>query len=147
MSRIKLRLALWKDEDFLRKIRNDNRRFFLNNKFIDKSDHHAWFRHKFYSDAIYIICFRNRRVGTVTLIKKGNVAELGRFIIEKSFRNRGLGHQAINEFKSICRSLAIRRIVLETRKDNKNALSLYAKEGFRMSKEDGEKVSMEMSLS
>jgi len=146
MPKVKLRPAVRKDEKFLRKIRNDNREFFLTTGIIDPDSHHKWFLKRLKKDFIYIICIGRWRVGTVSLVKKRSAASLERFVIREPFRSGGIGSRVIDEFKGICRGLGVRRVALKVKRDNWRAMSFYVREGFFVKREDIEKISMEARL-
>ena len=147
MPKIVLKIALLEDEAFLMKLRNDNKRFFFDIKPVKKNEHHKWFLERLEKDLIFIVYLGKQRIGTISLVdyrEEDTTIMLGRFIIQKSFRNRGFGHQIMKKFKKICEKKATQKIILDVKKNNKNALDFYIKEGFYIIEE--QKILMETYL-
>lgn len=138
-EKVVFRRAFLGDKEFLRKIRNDNKKFFMYQKYITKSFHSKWFSKelKKFCTILFIICLKDlkmTRIGTIDLVDfntKSHEGVLGRFIIAKDFRHKGWGHQALEKFENLCRLMRIRRLSLELRKDNKTAFDFYIREGFQ----------------
>jgi len=124
------KLASHKDLYFLMRIRNENKESFLDNRVIDFMSHCNWFTSLSSNDYVYIIYVDDDRIGTISLIKNNGGATLGRFIIDKNYRNKGFGTMAIEEFKSLCKMHNLSYICLEVKSDNTEAISLYKKCGF-----------------
>jgi len=145
MVEIILRPMFGSDIEFLRRLRNANRKFFFDQNYISKDRHCEWIKNerKSKNSFIFIIDLIVKRIpnriGTISLVnykQKAKSAELGRFIITKAYRGRGLGCLVIEKFKSICRLLRVSKLSLCIRSDNKYTLDLYKKLGFRISKID-----------
>lgn len=155
MEKVILRRVCLEDKEFLRKIRNENREFFLDQRFITASFHSKWFSEELkkpYS-ILFMICLTKSKetisIGTIDLVDY-NIREhegvLGRFIIAKDFRHKGLGHQALEKFENFCRVLKIRKLSLELKKDNKDAFNFYTRERFKKISEDKNKITMRITL-
>jgi ribosomal protein S18 acetylase RimI-like enzyme len=154
MKKIFLKRVDLEDKEFLRKIRNDNREYFLYQKYITKSLHSKWFSKELKKPytILFIICLKDlemARIGTIDLVDfdiRGHEGILGRFIIVEDFRHKGLGHQALEKFANFCRVMKIRKLSLELRKDNKAAFNFYTRERFKKILEDKNKITMRVTL-
>jgi GNAT superfamily N-acetyltransferase len=141
-----LKIAKAKDIEFLRQIRNDNRKFFLDEHLIGVDEHNIWCAEHLKKDLIFIIYSKQQRVGTVSLICDDTTAILGRFVIEEAYRGRGLGSKAVDEFISICNSWGFAKVSLEVKKGNLMAKKFYLQRGFNVIKETEKGIIMEISL-
>ncbi len=148
--RIKIRLANKKDEIFLRNIRNENRDFFIHTKVINFSLHHKWFLKRLKSkELIFIAIQNNQRIGTISLLNinmEKEMCELGRFIICKSFRHKGIGHQMLDMFKKVCKLIGVKKIRLNVKKNNKYAFNFYIKENFKTIERKNNKILMGLKI-
>lgn len=145
----KIRLATLKDECFLRKIRNENRQYFLKTKFISSKKHHKWLQKRLKKDLIFIIYQKDKLIGTISLLNwntKNNICELGRFIISKSFRHRGTGHTVLKRFNDICKLFDIKKIRLMVKKNNIDAYNFYLNRGFKPYKIKKHKIYMKRKI-
>lgn len=52
------------------------------------------------------------------------------FFVAPQYRNRGLGHAALEEVKRACRRRGVRALMVETGPDNDAALNAYRRAGF-----------------
>ena len=143
---LKLRLADCDDEEFLLKIRNDNKEFFFNDKTIDPKEHRRWFNKELKKNYsfIYIIEEKGKAIGTISVdnIKDGK-AELSRFVVWEAYRNCGYGKATLDKFKKICRGFGVKLLYLYTGEKNINAQVFYARNGFSIENYYGNKVRME----
>lgn len=64
-----------------------------------------------------------------------HVAQLRWFILHPDFRGRGLGKQMLNEALGFAQSTGYQSVYLETTDDQKTAIAMYRKAGFRLTKE------------
>ncbi|MBR4282924.1 MAG: ribosomal protein S18-alanine N-acetyltransferase [Clostridia bacterium] len=57
-------------------------------------------------------------------------AEIDRVVVDEKFRGKGFAKSLINEFEKIAKSKGVFEILLEVRRSNAPAISLYEKSGF-----------------
>ena len=154
MKRIKFRLATLKDEQYLRELRNSNRKFFISTNNISVLKHHKWLVDTLKSNELTFIAHidtqcKSCHIGTVSLLKldvDNNACELGRFIVGNEFRQKGYGHAIVVKFKKICKFLNIKKITLLLKKNNPEAFNFYKKEGFKTVKTKTNTITMETSI-
>lgn len=61
---------------------------------------------------------------------RGRDAFIDEIFIEESYRNRGIGRQAMEFIDQRCLALGVKVLHLEVEKDKENAQALYRKSGF-----------------
>lgn len=151
MQKINLRLASDEDREFLRNIRNKNRRFFFKKNYITKFQHNKWLQQQFISDNCFIFIIENFqsqkkvKIGTISLVDvdfKQKTAALGRFIIAEKYRCLGFAKLVIEKFKKICRSINVSNVCLSLEKNNRHAFGIYLKSNFKVFKKIGKRIYM-----
>ncbi|KKP92663.1 MAG: hypothetical protein UR98_C0021G0010 [Parcubacteria group bacterium GW2011_GWA1_36_12] len=136
----KLRLITRKDIKFLRKLRNENREFFLESNYISVKGQEEWFeRYKNKSDDYMFILQRgNLKIGVGAIYnidRQKKRAELGRFIIAKSLQNHGYGKILIKKMEELCfKQFGVKIFYLTVLANNAKAINLYKNAGFREQK-------------
>ena len=136
----KLRLIVRKDIKFLRKLRNENRKFFLESNYISVKGQEEWFeRHRNKSDDyMFILQKGNLKIGVGAIYnidRQKKRAELGRFIIAKSLQNHGYGKILIKKMEELCfKQFGIKTFYLTVLANNAKAINLYKNAGFREQK-------------
>ena len=153
---IRLRLLEKKDLRFLRRLRNENRQYFLDNSYVSKPAQHKWFNQyrRKTDDYMFILEDGKVRVGVgaiynINLVNK--TAEIGRFVVDKQFHGKGYGKLMLNKILSVSKNeLRLSKLKLEVYKDNKRAVDLYQSAGFKIQKvnksEDSKTVLMVQSF-
>jgi predicted GNAT family N-acyltransferase len=80
-------------------------------------------------DALHLVALEDGRVvGTCRLVFEGPVAKLGRMVVERPLRGRGVGASILREAERAAREAKARRIALHAQLP---ARPLYARHGFR----------------
>lgn len=105
-----------KDIEWARKLRNTNRQYFINQRTITRKQQEEWFKSV---KNFFIIWVGNKRVGTISI----NDGEIGNVFIIEEYRGQGI-------FKKATELLGGTR--LEIRANNKHALRVYKKLGFKI---------------
>jgi len=140
-DRLRLRPIWFGDLEFVRRIRNDNRRKFLDDAYVSWPDQRRWFENykKKTDDYMFVLVDNGRKVGAgaiynIDLAKKS--AEVGRFVIDNQFQGKGYGKKLMNKIeRAAFIELGLTKICLEVIADNKSALKLYERAGFEREKE------------
>ncbi len=141
---IRLRSLVRKDLEFARRLRNENRQYFFDNTYISRQDQIKWFENyqNKTDDYMFILEDRRIRVGMGAIYNidyKQKTAEIGRFAIDASFRERGYGKLLFEKIERISRvELGVEKLNLEVFEDNLRAFRLYESAGFTI---DGKKSS------
>ncbi|MBQ3497881.1 MAG: GNAT family N-acetyltransferase [Clostridia bacterium] len=80
----------------------------------------------------YYIKYDDLYIGSVWVekAKENDFAVLGIFIADDSYRNKGIGLEAIKMILGLANTLDVERVLLRVREDNKRALKCYQKAGF-----------------
>jgi predicted GNAT family N-acyltransferase len=79
-------------------------------------------------EALHLVAVDGDRViGTCRLVFEGRVAKLGRMVVERPLRGRGVGASILKEAERAAREAEVERIVLHAQLPAK---SLYARQGF-----------------
>lgn len=122
----------------LRKLRNENREWFIDSKEISFEDQYQWFvdRSKFTNDLIFLIIDNNisyEYIGVISIynITKDGLANIGRMMIADKFKRKGyMLRSLILMFELAQRFLGIKQLTLEVKSSNVPARELYTKVGF-----------------
>lgn len=135
-----LRTIEERDIDYLRNLRNENRRFFLYSQEITKQDQQQWYEKykKNPNDYMFVLCKidNDQQVfGTVAFYDIDNArkqCEFGRIMIDhKRLAIHGMGQVLATTIKQIARDeFDIRIMRLEVFEDNIPAIKTYLKSGF-----------------
>src|SRR3990167_10459227 len=109
-----------KDLEFARKLRNKNRKYFLDQRYIVRAVHVQWFKKLNYP--FYIIWVNKERVGTIGLKPYNNKSnEITNVLIDEKYRHQGILAEVLRKFKHVD--------YLEVRVDNEQAIEAYKKLG------------------
>ena len=138
IDKIRLRPLEKKDLEFLRRIRNDNRQYFLDSSYISKPAQQKWFNQyrRKTGDYMFILEDKEKSVGAgaiynIDLVNK--TAEIGRFVVDKQFHGKGYGRLMLNKILFVAKNeLRLNKLKLEAYNDNKKAIGLYRAEGFKI---------------
>ena len=81
---------------------------------------------------VYFIVKNSKEAAIGYMIIKNavDIAELEYILVDKDFRNCGVGTMLIQELTNYCVQNGIKKIMLEVRNSNKSAISFYKKSGF-----------------
>ncbi|MEJ2004830.1 MAG: GNAT family N-acetyltransferase [Cyclobacteriaceae bacterium] len=85
---------------------------------------------------VWICEVNGRIVGFLSLVNRGDAAQLRYFILEKDFRGKGLGKKLMDMFMERLHSLGYRKAYLMTSNDLPAAAALYRKYGFMLISEE-----------
>ncbi len=94
----------------------------------------------------YILEINDKIVGTIAVIKKGNIAELKRWYVDKEFQGKGYGSKLLDKAILFCKKNKVNKIEFETNKKFLKAHLLYEKRGFKVVREDDRSFYMEKEL-
>ena len=152
IDKIRLRPLEKKDLEFLRRIRNDNRKHFFNGIYISIAAQKKWFKNYLTvtDDYMFVLESGGKKVGVggiyhIDKVKKE--ATIGRFVIDGKFRNQGLGKILIKKIKRLSsEELGLRKLRLEVFSNNSKAIKLYKLAGFKAEKTLGTAGGKEISL-
>jgi len=70
----------------------------------------------------------------VLKLEKGGYAEIWELIVHEKKRKKGIGSELIKKFLDICKNENIDYVTIQTSKQNKAAINLYKKMGFKKSR-------------
>lgn len=120
--------------DWLRSLRNQNRKWFLDSREIEKQNQEVWFRASSNNGDLNLVIKgeeEEKRVGFISVYNiKNNTASIGRMMIDDEFKHQGYMERAMIYVFDICRLLGLKTLSLEVKHENTNARSLYTKMGF-----------------
>ncbi len=123
--------------EFVRKTRNENFSFFINQQDqISKNDQKKWFHNYLQKrdDYMFTLVKNHLKIGVgaiydINLNKK--TAKIGRFIVDGKFRNRGYGRVLLDKIEQVAFDrLGMESLKLEVLVENKIAIKLYKHDGF-----------------
>lgn len=120
----------------LRQWRNENRFFFINNKYITCEKQKAWYQKYCQNskDVVSVIFYNNEPVGVLSISIKKESIELGRVILgKKKYARKGIMGEAL---ELILSEFAGKKIFLKVLKNNVFAIAFYQKHKFRITRED-----------
>jgi len=85
---------------------------------------------------IWICEAEGRMIGFLSLVNRGDTAQLRYFVLEKEYRGMGLGKRLMELFMDRMRTLKYKHAYLLTSDDLPAAAALYRKHGFRLTEEE-----------
>ncbi len=135
MPKVTLKPLTKEFTETLRQWRNENRRFFTNQKTITKKMQQKWYNKykKDSNDTIYIVFYEGEPVGALATIKKGKDIEIGRVMLgKKEYAKQGIMGKSLENAMSKYKN---RRIFLEVLKNNEVAINFYKKHKFKITGE------------
>ena len=132
-----------KDWDFILDLRNESRKYFLQNEIITKKTHYNYMEKNLNNPRfkIWIIYSEKQKLGYVRLLD----TDLSTVLIEK-YRGKGLGSIALKMGIEKCKELGIDKLTAMIRDDNPASFNLYSKLGFIQTKIEQNKKFLEISL-
>lgn len=141
-SKVQLRQIESADLELLRRWRNESRSYFFDSSIISKSQQEKWFKNIYLKnddDIIFTIeTLKGNPVGFVSLYHINPAkkeAEYGRLIIANRYKGKGYAWDAtLTLVRHAFTKLNLKQIRLEVIKDNKRAIGLYRKVGFKVIK-------------
>ena len=148
---IKLKPVDRDDIEFMRRIRNENRNFFISRQILSRKDQQRWFENyrKKDNDFTYIFKKADKRLGVGSIYNINNNkrnANIGRFVIDKTFQNQGYGKILLRKIEQIgFDKMGMETLNLEVLSDNISAIKLYKQAGFIKQKDtirSGKKVTI-----
>jgi len=137
------RLILWpinaKDIEWLRETRNKNKDKFFDTGEISKEQQRVWYE-KYQdckTDQMFIIRLKSgQSIGTIALynIDIGKrIAILGRVLLLDEYRGNGYAEEAVKSMLDLAfNSMCLFKIRVEVFEDNKDAIAIYNRSGFKM---------------
>ncbi|MEK6878961.1 MAG: GNAT family N-acetyltransferase, partial [Nanoarchaeota archaeon] len=84
--------------------------------------------------------------GTITYIIEENSAKLKRLYVDKNSQGLGIGQKLLDEIERIIKEKGLKKITLSSYKQMSKAQNFYLKNGFKITKTDGDRVYMEKNL-
>lgn len=120
---------------WLTALRNQNKEWFLNTKYVDISDTENWFKESSEKGDLNLIIediSSDERVGFISLYNMyGGSANIGRMMIDDKFKRQGYMEKAMCKIFDIAKNtLGLDHLVLEVKNENLPARQLYARLGF-----------------
>ena len=83
-------------------------------------------------DQFWFVEVNGKMVGAIAVVEHSpQKAQLRWFILHPQFRSRGFGHDLFTEAMQYCRERGYKKVFLETTADQKTAIKMYMKAGFR----------------
>ncbi len=79
-----------------------------------------------------IVEYDDRIVGYISYIHLGFIARIISIAVHPSYRRMGLGESLLREAIEDMKRLGVRKVLLEVKVDNKAAINLYSKVGFKI---------------
>lgn len=137
MDNVKLISISANNLEFARKVRNQNRQYFIDSSYISKTDHQNWFENYLAAenDYMYILTANGTKIAIAAIYNidyHKKTAEIGRFAINQKFKHKGFGKILIRKIEDIAfHRLGLMNLKLKVLANNKAALSLYGKMGFK----------------
>lgn len=122
---ITLTIIQEEDLDWARKLRNENRQYYFDNKYIGKEAMELWYRGLYYP--FYVIRCNGVKAGTISVRRVLNRFELHNILIAKRWRRKGLLRYVIN----LIAEKFDKPLYLDVLVSNKNAIIAYKKLGFK----------------
>ncbi|HYB95511.1 MAG TPA: GNAT family N-acetyltransferase [Vicinamibacterales bacterium] len=123
---MRLRALTTDDLEAVRRLRNDNRHAFFDDREISADDHRRWFERL--SDrpiTFYVLEEDSRVVGTISVTQTPHGREIGNLVLDREFRGRGLMRQAVLQLTSEPGTY-----VADVKPDNHASLSVFNAAGF-----------------
>ena len=100
-KKIIIKKAEYKDSRFILSLQNkdENRRYFFNDKQIKPKEHQLWYKTKISDKYSFLYCVynQNTKCGFIYLNKKGKKSVDVSIIIDKKFRKKGIAYDALNQ--------------------------------------------------
>ena len=122
--KIVLRPITKDDLSWARKIRNENRQYFIYNKLISEEEQKKWFETLSYP--FFIITIGAEKIGTIAVEEVHGRLEVHNAVIEETYRRKGVLREAL----SLLEKKFKKELYIEVLKDNKRAIDAYKKLGF-----------------
>jgi ribosomal protein S18 acetylase RimI-like enzyme len=126
VKRISLSILKKGDLEWVRNLRNKNRKFFLDNRFISKKQHEKWF--KMLNYPFFIIKYNGAKSGTIAVRESLGLTEVHNVLIDSKFREKGILKRVI----TILEKKQKKSLYVDVRVDNKDAFNVYKKLGFKL---------------
>lgn len=95
------------------------------------------------TDAVYVACLADgKTVGWIHVFKthrveSGSFAEIGGFIVSKSFRSKGIGKKLVEAAQKWAIKMKLPKLRVRSRIEREDAKKFYANIGFSISKKQG----------
>ena len=120
---MELKLITKADLEWARKARNAYRQYFTSQEIISRKQQREWFtRHK---DSFFIIWINKKRAGTVSISEKN---EIGNVLLLKEYEGKGIFKQVLK----LIEAAFSQHLFLDVKADNKHAIEVYKKLGFKI---------------
>ena len=128
---VEIRRLTEDDLEFVRVLRNANRRWFLHSEPVSPEAHHRWFREIEADEQVtfYMLWIDGRRGGTFSLTDRGDVIAVGNLLLARVYRGTGLMTAALRQMIEPNRTY-----LAEIKPDNDRSLSVFTRLGFRPSR-------------
>jgi RimJ/RimL family protein N-acetyltransferase len=135
MPHISFEPLSYRNLEFVRELRNQNKEWFMDSKEVLEEEHRQFFRETTQSGDINLVIRDNtttERVGFISIynITPDGHANIGRMMVKDSHQHQGYMLAALIKAFDLCHYFDIRQLVLEVKASNVPARSLYTKCGF-----------------
>lgn len=128
--------------DIIRVWRNHNRKYFINQKYVEEEDHHRWFaeNNADKNTKMFLIESDKRLAGMIKLKFIKNYIEINNVLIAyKKDRGKGIMSEVMD---MVVKKYPKYKMFLEVLKNNKNAIDFYEGKGFSILKKGKNKITM-----
>ncbi len=106
--------------------------------YVCKTFHDFFERYSSEKDRFWFAEVNGKMIGAIAIVgHSAQKAQLRWFILHPEFRGMGLGRTLLNEALQFCKEKGYQHVFLETTKDQKTAIQMYLKAGFRKTAEHG----------
>jgi GNAT superfamily N-acetyltransferase len=120
---MELKLITKADLEWARKARNAYRKYFTSQEIISRKRQQEWFTK--HNGQFFIIWVDKKRAGTISVSEKD---EIGNVLLLKQYEHKGLFKQALKSIEAVFGQ----QLFLEVKVDNKHAIEIYKKLGFKI---------------
>lgn len=125
-KKIVLRSISKDDLEWMRRLRNRNKEFFFDSRFISRKQQQEWYKSLAYP--FFIIEYDKKKAGTIALKKSFGQIELHNILIDEKYRRKGILRQTIN----ILERKYGKPLYVDVVINNKVGINVYKKLGFSL---------------
>lgn len=140
-KKIIIKKAEYKDSKFIFSLQNkdENRKYFFNDKQIELKEHQLWYKTKMSDKYSFLYCVynQNSKCGFIHLNKIGKKSLEISIIIDKKFRKKGIAYDALNQIINK-KFLSGYKIYASSKNNNYSSIRLFESLGFIFRKETKE---------
>lgn len=130
-NKVNLRPIEREDLEWMRKLRNDNRKFFFEGHYLQAAEQVLWYekylKRVYPVTTFYIISIEDQPVGTISINESDDIIQLGNILIEENARHKQVFQTVMKYLKGKYRS----KFEIEVKADNKYVIAVYGLVGFK----------------